>query len=80
MNSMEEPIPMPIANDEEKGLAASPEDETVYPSGKKVALILVALYLAQFLVALDRTIIATAVPKITDRFHSLDDGWCSFHP
>ena len=29
-----------------------------------------------FLVALDRTIIATAIPKMTDDFHSIDDiGW-----
>ncbi|TLS28478.1 hypothetical protein PpBr36_01295 [Pyricularia pennisetigena] len=33
-------------------------------------------FLALFLVALDRTILATAVPKITDEFHSLGDvGW-----
>ncbi|KAL9619446.1 MAG: hypothetical protein Q9160_005957 [Pyrenula sp. 1 TL-2023] len=35
-----------------------------------------SLYLAMFLVALDRTIIATATPRITDSFHSIDDiGW-----
>lgn len=29
-----------------------------------------------FLVALDRTILGTAIPKITDEFHSIDDvGW-----
>lgn len=33
-------------------------------------------FLALFLVALDRTILATAVPRITDEFHSLGDvGW-----
>ncbi|KAJ5935008.1 hypothetical protein N7466_004555 [Penicillium verhagenii] len=33
-------------------------------------------FLALFLVALDRTIIATAIPRITDEFHSLGDiGW-----
>ncbi|KAL8661130.1 MAG: hypothetical protein Q9202_005892 [Teloschistes flavicans] len=52
------------------------EDESQYPSTKKVAVIMVALYLAMFLVALDRTIISTAVPRITDEFNSLGDvGW-----
>lgn len=35
-----------------------------------------AIFMTAFLVALDRTIIATAIPKITDEFHSLGDiGW-----
>lgn len=56
--------------------AAPEEDEMVYPSGVKLALITLALCLAVFLVALDNTIIATAIPKITDRFNSLGDvGW-----
>jgi len=34
------------------------------------------MYLSIFLVALDRTIIATAIPKITDEFNSIEDvGW-----
>lgn len=62
--------------DIEKGSASPNEDETEYPSGKKVALIMVALLLAMFLIALDKTIIATAVPQITNQFNSLDDiGW-----
>ncbi|KAJ7061484.1 major facilitator superfamily domain-containing protein [Mycena amicta] len=52
------------------------EDDIVYPEGIKLALITVALCLSVFLVALDNTIIATAIPKITDQFKSLDDvGW-----
>lgn len=47
-----------------------------YPSGMKVGLIMASCLLAMFLVALDRTIIATAIPRITDDFHSLSDiGW-----
>ena len=47
-----------------------------YPSGVKLAVIIVALCLAVFLVALDNTIIATCIPRITDVFHALDDiGW-----
>ncbi|KAF3902879.1 hypothetical protein AA313_de0208283 [Arthrobotrys entomopaga] len=53
-----------------------PEEEIVYPTGAKVVLIMVGLMLAVFLVALDQTIIATAIPKITDRFKSINDiGW-----
>ncbi|PLB38198.1 MDR family MFS transporter [Aspergillus candidus] len=47
-----------------------------YPSGIKLALIFVALCLTVFLVALDQTIIATAIPTITSEFHSIEDiGW-----
>ncbi|KAI1865521.1 uncharacterized protein JN550_008278 [Neoarthrinium moseri] len=52
------------------------EDGTEYPSGVKLALITLALCLSVFLVALDNSIIATAIPKISDSFHSLGDvGW-----
>lgn len=52
-------------------------DETlVYPQGLKLAIIIAALCLAVFLVALDQTIISTAIPKITDSFNSVNDiGW-----
>ncbi|KAF8544715.1 major facilitator superfamily domain-containing protein [Trichophaea hybrida] len=52
------------------------EEDVVYPSGSALALITIALCLAVFLVALDQTIIATAIPKITDEFKALNDvGW-----
>ncbi|KAH8881291.1 MFS general substrate transporter [Thozetella sp. PMI_491] len=52
------------------------EDGTEYPKGMKLFLISLALCLAVFLMALDNSIIATAIPKITDEFHSLGDvGW-----
>lgn len=50
-------------------------EEVVYPSGAKVAVIMCSLYISMFLVALDRTIIATAIPRITDEFHSIDVGF-----
>jgi MFS family permease len=57
----------------------SPKDgppDTEYPPQRTVVLVMVAIFLSAFLVALDRTIIATAIPKITDAFHSLGDiGW-----
>ncbi|KAI1752006.1 MFS general substrate transporter [Xylaria castorea] len=52
------------------------QDGTEYPKGVKLLLISVALCLSVFLVALDNSIIATAIPAITDQFHSLGDvGW-----
>jgi len=51
-------------------------EEIVYPNGLVLAAIVLALCLAVFLVALDQTIIATAIPRITDRFQSVKDiGW-----
>ncbi|KAJ7200968.1 major facilitator superfamily domain-containing protein [Mycena rebaudengoi] len=51
-------------------------NEDDFPHGIKLVLLTVALCLSVFLVALDDTIIATAIPKITDQFQSLDDvGW-----
>ncbi|KAI1338664.1 putative efflux pump [Xylariaceae sp. FL0016] len=52
------------------------EDGIEYPTGVKLGLITLALCLSVFLVALDNSIIATAIPKITDAFNSLPDvGW-----
>jgi EmrB/QacA subfamily drug resistance transporter len=52
------------------------QDHPEYPTGIKLAIIIAALALAVFLMALDNTIIATAIPKITDHFNSLTDvGW-----
>ncbi|KAI5866502.1 putative efflux pump [Durotheca rogersii] len=52
------------------------EDGAEYPTGLKLSLIFFALCLSVFLMALDNAIIATAIPKITDAFHSLPDvGW-----
>lgn len=52
------------------------EDETQYPKGFRLGAILFALIISIFLVALDMTIVATAIPRITAQFHSLDQvGW-----
>jgi len=64
------------ATDEERGDVDSSEQETPaeeYPTGLRLTFIVVALVLSIFLVALDMTIVATAIPRITDEFHSLDD-------
>lgn len=51
-------------------------DEPDYPTGAKLGIIVASLCLSVFLMALDNTIIATAIPRITDHFKALDDvGW-----
>ncbi|KAI9730555.1 MAG: hypothetical protein M1834_005796 [Cirrosporium novae-zelandiae] len=68
--------PEKASSQEESSISNHVEDDTKYPDGKSVSLILLALYLAVLLVALDRTIVATAIPSITDEFNSLGDvGW-----
>jgi hypothetical protein len=54
----------------------SRNEEGEYPTAFRLAMIIVALALSIFLVAIDMTIVATAIPRITDQFHSLDQvGW-----
>ncbi|KAI4160064.1 MAG: hypothetical protein LQ342_006014 [Letrouitia transgressa] len=61
---------------EKAEISSEEEDGPDYPTGQKLILIMASLYLVFFLVALDRTIIGTAIPRITDEFHSLGDvGW-----
>jgi EmrB/QacA subfamily drug resistance transporter len=65
---------------EDKGLEAGrpppPEDTMQYPSGIRLVGTVAALILAIFVMALDLTIVSTAIPRITDEFHSLDQvGW-----
>ena len=52
------------------------EADIEYPSGLKLTLITIALCLSVFCMALDNTIISTAIPRITDEFKAIDDvGW-----
>lgn len=52
------------------------QDEPEYPGVFAAVLIVVSLFTTVFLVALDQTFIGTAIPKITDQFHSVEDvGW-----
>ncbi|KIW98597.1 uncharacterized protein Z519_00258 [Cladophialophora bantiana CBS 173.52] len=61
---------------ENLGREISRIDTSDYPSAFPLAMIVVALACSIFLVALDMTIVATAIPRITDQFHSLDQvGW-----
>ncbi|KAF2003436.1 MFS general substrate transporter [Amniculicola lignicola CBS 123094] len=52
------------------------DDGFEYPTAWKLTAITIALCLSVFCMALDNTIIATAIPKITDQFKALNDvGW-----
>ncbi|TAQ90885.1 hypothetical protein B7494_g813 [Chlorociboria aeruginascens] len=57
-------------------IAEEQDDSGEYPDATRMVFIVVALVLSIFLVSLDLTIVATAIPKITDEFQGLDlVGW-----
>lgn len=52
------------------------DGDSKYPSGTKLGFLTFGLAMATFVIALDNTIIATAIPRITTDFDSLNDvGW-----
>ncbi|KAI0548847.1 MFS general substrate transporter [Xylaria curta] len=64
------------AQDAEQQQLTSQTPVLLYPSGVKYWLALTTLCLGVFLITLDSTIVATAIPYITDEFNSLKDvGW-----
>ncbi|PTB45738.1 hypothetical protein M441DRAFT_54777 [Trichoderma asperellum CBS 433.97] len=71
------------ANEDGTEIAAAPQgtapdspEANYNPKSLKFWLILLSAFVSMFLVALDRTIISTAIPTITDDFKSLGDiGW-----
>ncbi|KAK0630757.1 major facilitator superfamily domain-containing protein [Bombardia bombarda] len=74
-----EKTPIPAAAQQQSTLPPPPlssEEDLYQPRSFRFWMTLVCNFLALFLVALDRTIIATAVPRISDEFGSLGDiGW-----
>ena len=68
-------------NDSSEGQEKQGPEDTKpheYPAGARLIFIIVALVLSIFLVSLDLTIVATAIPKITSEFQGLDDvSWYS---
>ncbi|KAI1616462.1 major facilitator superfamily domain-containing protein [Exophiala viscosa] len=62
-----------LEKDVEGGVPVETLDESTdqYYHGKRLAIVVLSLMLCTFLVALDNTIVATAIPKITDEFHGL---------
>ncbi|KAI1806478.1 MFS general substrate transporter [Daldinia bambusicola] len=73
-----------MASQQEKDVQSqSDQNETstgsvdlAYPSGYKLVFIMASLYIGMFLVALDRLIVSTAIPSITNEFNAANDiGW-----
>lgn len=53
-----------------------PAEAHYNPRSPAFWLVIASAYMSFFLVALDRTIIATAIPSITNKFNSIEDiGW-----
>ena len=60
---------------QDKNAACAEEDEaSKYLSGTKLYLLTFGLALSTFVIALDNTIIATAIPRITTDFNALNVG------
>ncbi|KEF63583.1 uncharacterized protein A1O9_01561 [Exophiala aquamarina CBS 119918] len=75
-DSAAQPVDVEKDADSELNRELSRINTADYPSAFPLTMIVVALSASIFLVALDMTIVATAIPKITDQFHSLDQvGW-----
>ncbi|RMY42540.1 hypothetical protein D0864_16072 [Hortaea werneckii] len=67
---------IPASKDERSAAPTGPGAPNEYPPTREVVLVMIAILLALFLNALDRTIVATAIPAITNEFDSLQDiGW-----
>nr|WPM83327.1 ProsI [Phaeosphaeria sp.] len=65
-----------LAKESPTGIVPEESPTLPYPSGATLLLINLSLCLSVFLAALDNTIIATAIPKITNHFSSQADiGW-----
>ncbi|KAJ5412591.1 MFS general substrate transporter [Penicillium crustosum] len=62
----------PVKTRSPRGPPGAPENQSTL----KAICLIVSAFVAMFLVALDRTIISTAIPNITDEFNSFEDvGW-----
>ncbi|KAL8728917.1 MAG: hypothetical protein Q9166_005084 [cf. Caloplaca sp. 2 TL-2023] len=71
-----ESMPSSPQSEEKESVLLQSGEAPKYLSGFRLFIVMLALLLSMFLVALDMTIVATAVPRITDQFHSLDQvGW-----
>ncbi|KAE8356384.1 hypothetical protein BDV28DRAFT_145260 [Aspergillus coremiiformis] len=58
-----------------QGDKLTPQD-IIYSSGLRLALLLRSIFTGMILVSLDRLIVSTAIPQITNQFNSAGDiGW-----
>ncbi|KAM3560145.1 hypothetical protein MY1884_003094 [Beauveria asiatica] len=62
---------VPVNLEETEAPLVETKDED-YPRGLQLAFVVLGILLCLFLAALDMTIVATAIPKITDEFHAID--------
>ncbi|KAG9693576.1 MFS general substrate transporter, partial [Aureobasidium melanogenum] len=69
----EQPNTIPTHDDKKLPNQVQTDDEKQYPPLKVILPAMFAIYLAMFLVAIDRTIIGTAVPAISNHFDSFGD-------
>ncbi|BGP26163.1 hypothetical protein JCM10295v2_005106 [Rhodotorula toruloides] len=54
------------------------QDPSLILQGKKLAVVFTAMLLALFLIAVDQSILATALPRIASDFNAFEkQGWCS---
>ncbi|PSN75202.1 MFS general substrate transporter [Corynespora cassiicola Philippines] len=74
---MDDMHPPPSKHEETTAIDTAIDDDDDndpgYPTGARLFFIFVALILSMFLSSLDMTIVATAIPKITDEFGGLED-------
>ena len=63
--------PSPSSKDHKQANA----EQNFNPKSAKFWIIILSVYVSIFLVMLDRMIITTAIPSITDEFHSIQVGW-----
>ena len=84
MSAHHQDSPLPSQSSEKDVPDTAPQEnelsrtttQPAYPPTSKVLVIVAALYMNVFLVALDRLIIGVAIPQITNQFNSLGDvGW-----
>lgn len=70
------PIEVPTSEEGSVQDESDTEEEDYILTGTKLHVILFALGLAIFLLALDMSILSTAIPLITEKFQSTTDiGW-----
>jgi len=69
-----------VTESDPKGEALAPTataaSEIVYPEGLRLFFLISSVFVSLFLISLDRLIVATAIPAITNEFNSVKDiGW-----
>ncbi|KAJ1324704.1 Major facilitator superfamily transporter [Microdochium nivale] len=76
--ALELPLTRTTENNDTAPATDPQESMTAYPTGTRRWLAVASLCAAAMLHGLDLTIVAAAIPRLTDEFHTLDDiGWYS---